>query len=575
MVLAVVAPAALAAGIGARSVNLYSPAVSKAGWAAASPGAQLGLSAIPAHPNSPSTQASVSCTPMWLANFGGAQGLNARVNALAVFDDGSGPALYAGGIFTNAGGAPASGIARWDGAGWSAVGGALQYNVVFSGAVFALAVFDDGGGPALYAGGQFTSAGGVPANFVAKWDGSNWSALGVGLSGVPQALMVFDDGSGPALYAGGGFNFAGLGAAKNIAKWDGLGWSALGSGANNGVYALAVLDAGSGAALYAGGEFTTAGGSPAHKIAKWDGSSWSALGSGLSHKPFALSVFDDGNGPALYAGGDHLAAGGAPAGRIAKWDGSNWSTLGSGMNWPVHALEVFNDGSGSALYAGGEFTYAGGSPASRVAKWDGANWTALGGGVDGSGAGTYVAALAAFDDGSGPALYAGGQFTTAGGAPANYIAKWTCGNTSAGSPYCTSGITTNGCAPWITGIGAASASSGAGFTLSVANVEGQKSGLLFYGVSGALASPWGTGGTSYLCVKAPTQRMSAQNSGGAAGSCDGTLSEDWNTFVTSHPNALGQPFAGGESVWAQAWFRDPAAVKTTNLSDGLMFVLQP
>jgi len=38
-------------------------------------------------------------------------------------------------------------------------------------AVNALMAFDDGagGGPALYAGGQFTSAGGVAASNIAKW----------------------------------------------------------------------------------------------------------------------------------------------------------------------------------------------------------------------------------------------------------------------------------------------------------------------------------------------------------------------------------------------------------------------
>jgi hypothetical protein len=35
-----------------------------------------------------------------------------------------------------------------------------------------------------------------------------------------------------------------------------------------------------------------------------------------------------------------------------------------------------------------------------------------------------VNALTVFDDGSGPALVAGGQFTTAGGVPANRIAQW-------------------------------------------------------------------------------------------------------------------------------------------------------
>ena len=38
-------------------------------------------------------------------------------------------------------------------------------------------------GTNLYAGGYFTTAGGVPANYIAKWDGSAWSALGSGMNG--------------------------------------------------------------------------------------------------------------------------------------------------------------------------------------------------------------------------------------------------------------------------------------------------------------------------------------------------------------------------------------------------------
>jgi hypothetical protein len=169
----------------------------------------------------------------------------------------------------------------------------------------------------------------------------------------------------------------------------------------------------SGNDLYAGGRFRTAGGSPATNIAKWNGSSWSPLGSGINGSVNGLAV----SGSDLYAGGSFRAAGGSPANRIAKWNGSSWSPLGSGMGGDgtfsptVYALAV----SGSDLYAGGRFTTAGGSPANSIAKWNGITWSPLGSGMDGS-----VSALAV----SGSDLYAGGGFTTAGGSPANSIAKW-------------------------------------------------------------------------------------------------------------------------------------------------------
>jgi hypothetical protein len=141
--------------------------------------------------------------------------------------------------------------------------------------------------------------------------------------------------------------------------------------------------------------------------------------------------------------------------------------------------------------------------------------------------------------------------------------------------YCTAGTTTNNCVAAISATGTPSATAGSGFTITATNVEGQKSGLIFYGISGPNAAPWASGSTSFLCVKPPTQRTPAQNAGGTTDLCDGTLSVDWNAFLATHPGALGQPFVGGETVHAQAWFRDPPAPKTTSLSDGLEFVVCP
>jgi hypothetical protein len=143
------------------------------------------------------------------------------------------------------------------------------------------------------------------------------------------------------------------------------------------------------------------------------------------------------------------------------------------------------------------------------------------------------------------------------------------------TPYCTAGTTSNGCAALISSVGTPSATATSGFTLFVSGVDGQRQGILFYGVSGQQALQWATGSTSYLCVKPPVQRMGVQSSGGTLFQCDGMLSIDWNAFRAANPSALGNPFVAGQSINAQAWFRDPPSSKTTSLSDALRFVTCP
>ena len=366
------------------------------------------------------------CAPEWVPISGGMPGVDSLVSALTVFDDGSGPALYVGGWFSTAGGVSANRIAKWDGVSWSPLGSGMNS------LVRTLTVFDDGSGPALYAGGHFTTAGGVEVNRVAKWDGSSWSALGSGMNGAVFTLTVFNDGSGSALYAGGLFTTAGSVEVNRIAKWDGSSWLSLGSGMDSGsVSSLTVFDDGSGGgpALYAGGQFPFVGGVPIGGIAKWDGASWLPLGSGMNNTGFghaspvlALTVFDDGfgGGPVLFAGGDFFTAGGVSVNNVAKWDGVSWSALGSGINGSVLALTVFDDGAGLNLYAGGDFFTSCGETVNCIARWDGLTWSFLGSGMDDA-----VFTMTIFDDGSGlgPALYTGGWFTTSPAGDA-YLAKW-------------------------------------------------------------------------------------------------------------------------------------------------------
>ena len=82
-------------------------------------------------------------------------------------------------------------------------------------------------------------------------------------------------------------------------------------------------------------------------------------------------------------------------------------------------MEAFDEGSGPTLFAGGEFLSAGASSARYIARWDGAQWSALAGELD-----NQVRALTTFDDGTGAALYLGGYFTQVDGAPLSRVGKW-------------------------------------------------------------------------------------------------------------------------------------------------------
>lgn len=81
------------------------------------------------------------------------------------------------------------------------------------------------------------------------------------------------------------------------------------------------------------------------------------------------------------------------------------------MNAAVYALSVYN----GSLIAGGLFTTAGGAGANYVAAWDGVSWSPLGSGMNG-----IVTALAEYNG----RLVAGGVFTIAGGVWSSSIAAW-------------------------------------------------------------------------------------------------------------------------------------------------------
>jgi len=322
-----------------------------------------------------------------------ASGTYTNVRAIAVY----GNYVYIGGDFTNFDNiANADYIVRYD----KSTGTYAALGTGMNGVVRGLATDAAGN---LYAVGDFTTAGGTAVAWIAKWNGSAWSALGSGLTSGSGGYGITVAPSGD-IYVVGDFTDAGGGAASRIAKWNGSTWSALGSGLNNITYCVAVAPNGD---VYAGGDFTTAGGGAATRIAKWNGSAWSAMGSGISGSVYAIAIAQDGT---LYAGGNFVTAGGVTVNDIAQWNGSAWSALSSGVaTGEIRSLVMQNN----QLVASGSFSAIGGiSTADKVARWNGSTWSRLDANLPGS---PNVYALAIDDDGgfyigfstTGTATYAG------------------------------------------------------------------------------------------------------------------------------------------------------------------------
>ncbi|MCY3002686.1 MAG: hypothetical protein NTV21_12865 [Planctomycetota bacterium] len=238
---------------------------------------------------------------------------------------------------------------------------------------------------------------------------------GGGFDRSPVDFELFDFGAGPRLVAAGEFTVAGSVQARRVAQWDGSAWAEVGQGFNGDAFDVEGIDLGSGAELFATGRFQTSAGQTRNRIARWNGSSWDALGSGLNNWGWALCEYPTPAGNRLVVGGEFTTAGGQPALRVAMWDGTSWSAMGAGLGQQlasqrVLALAMHDDGSGPALYASGQFP-------GGVARFDGSQWSVVGGGLVGT-----PQSLASYDDGQGNRLLlVGGNFAN---GPTSVLKGW-------------------------------------------------------------------------------------------------------------------------------------------------------
>ena len=371
------------------------------------------------------------------------------VDHLAVWDG----LLVAAGDFELADGQPVAGVAGWDGAQWSPLGGRADFRVtalstwgarLLAGARTSTGDFDSRTGllewsdgnwiertrfvrrfaagnsvgidaltvwdGRLVVGGGFRGPQEVDTNCLALWDGVSWSGVepslssAKGIDGTPYAVGTY---RGHPIVAGW-LGSAGGHALGNIAEWDGTDWRMLGAGSVEFVAAMVEHQD----KLFATGAFRTVGSSNLiGPVASWDGSLWSPLVANES--PGAW----DGLVLALTEHRDDLVAGGGfthqPSGarNIVLWNGSTWRStdVPAATSGRVRALCSYE----GWLVAGGDLWM--GSTAGYLLRWDGHAWQGFPGGVNGP-----VFALCSLRG----SLVVGGSFTAAGGVSVNGIARW-------------------------------------------------------------------------------------------------------------------------------------------------------
>jgi hypothetical protein len=258
------------------------------------------------------------------ANWSQVGNIEAYVKAMAIYNG----ELYAAGWFSNLN-SNGSSIAKWNGNSWTAIG---PENDLYTVSIECVAVYN---GDLYTAGAYYAIGGGGVAEFfrITKWNGSAWNNFLTipasytldGALGDILSMTVYND----ELYIAGTFGMMiDTITTYQIAKWNGTNWSAVGSGINPEAYPNGGDSDGSGysfvrslavynGTLYAGGRFDSSGTIATRNIARWDGTNWSALGQGVNGHVYEMTGTDT----SLFVGGwfDHVN-GNLEANKIAEWN---------------------------------------------------------------------------------------------------------------------------------------------------------------------------------------------------------------------------------------------------------------
>jgi hypothetical protein len=332
----------------------------------------------------------------------GVSGFGARVEDIAIDGDGS---IVVAGIFADAAGLPALDIARWDGSDWSALADGLD------GWVKAIE-FDAAG--TLWAA---VTASDVSSGALARWTGTAWETANT-TDGAIHGLAIVDDGIAVA----GDFT----GGVRVLDPADDQ-WTMVAPGGVNG--SATAIAATTGDGFCVAGSFDSIDGVAVENAACWDGADWTALGVGL---PGGVATLVRSPGGEWFAGGTLTfivdpMTGEYEAG-VGHLVGGTWQPFQGGIdNGFINEVRAIAF-AGDAVYVGGHFQDAGPTnvPATHLAEYTpGGGWRELGGGLLND-VGVFLpyivgaGDIAVASDGS---LWVGGLFTRAGAVPAVNVAR--------------------------------------------------------------------------------------------------------------------------------------------------------
>jgi hypothetical protein len=234
-------------------------------------------------------------------------------------------------------------VRRWNGAAWTALGGALNVNSAMNATGSSIRV-DESGVPTVVWTEWVSGAPALRRAHAKRWDGAAWTALGGALNTDParsvgDAAFALDADGRPVVA------WSEASATANVSRvwvkrWTGAAWSAVGhlslnlNPNRNGESVGVALD--SSGAIFVSWSEDIGGFTYGVNVKRYDNGAWMSLGGALNTantSGYAATLqVEPGGAPVVAFTEQALTAGSANLLRVRRWNADAWTDLGAALN---------------------------------------------------------------------------------------------------------------------------------------------------------------------------------------------------------------------------------------------------